>query len=221
MPQPATQPRSARDKILDCAEALFARRGFTGVGLSEVADAVGLSKSSLFHHFRSKTQLHAAVVARILGRIDGAVGAALAVGGTPAERLDRWIDAVVDVLAENPTYARLLLRSLFEDDELAGDLPEEEEANAALRRMVGSASQLLREGMAAGAFRPASVAHTLQTLIGATVFHFASGEFGDEMLGRPLFAGSEVRRRKAELKVLVRRGLVAAPAPTTRPRRNR
>ena len=66
--------------------------------------------------------------------------------------------------------------------------------------------------MATGAFRPASVPHTLQTLIGATVYHFASGDFGNEMLGRPLFSASEVRRRKIEVKALIRRGLLAAPA---------
>lgn len=221
MPHAAAQPRPARDKILDHAEVLFARRGYAGVGLSEVAEAVGLSKSSLFHHFRSKTQLHAAVVARILARIDAALVAADLPDGGAAERLDRWIDALVDVLAENPTYARLLLRSLFEDDELTGDLPEEQDANAALRRLIESASRLLRDGMASGELRPASVPHTLQTLIGATVFHFASGEFGDEMLGRPLLAGSEVRRRKVELKALVRRGLVAAPGDRPRSRRSR
>ena len=54
-----------------------------------------------------------------------------------------------------------------------------------------------------------SVGHTLQTLIGATVYHFASGEFGDEMIGRPVFSASEVRRRKDEVKGLLHRGLVA------------
>jgi hypothetical protein len=63
--------------------------------------------------------------------------------------------------------------------------------------------------MEAGFFRPASAGHTLQTLIGATVYHFASGEFGDEMIGRPMFSASEVRRRKDEVKGLIHRGLVA------------
>ncbi|HEV7733923.1 MAG TPA: TetR/AcrR family transcriptional regulator [Candidatus Binatia bacterium] len=219
MPQPATKQPS-RDKILDCAEALFARRGFAGIGLSEVAEAAGLGKSSLFHHFHSKAQLYAAVMARILGRIETALMRALAEGGTPTGRLERWIDVIIDELAAHRTYARLLLRSLFEDDELAGELPEEQEANAVLRRIVAAGGRLLREGMAAGEFRPASVPHTLQTLIGATVYHFASGDFGDEMIGRPLFSGSEVRRRKSEVKALVRRGLAIAPA-AKRPRRIR
>jgi AcrR family transcriptional regulator len=214
-------PQTTRDEILDCAETLFARRGYAGVGLSEVAEAVGLSKSSLFHHFRSKAQLYAAVVGRILLHVEAAVMRALAEGGGPAMRLDRWIDATVDLLGTHPTYARLLLRSLFEDDDLASDLPEELEANATLARIVQAASRLLHEGTEAGEFRPASVAHTLQSLMGAIVFHFASGEFGDEILGRPVFAPAEVRRRKAELKALVRHGLAATPAATTRPRRIR
>jgi AcrR family transcriptional regulator len=213
--QPAASRQPSRDKILDCAEELFARRGFAGIGLAEVAERVGLGKSSLFHHFRSKAQLYAAVMARILGRLETPLTAALAAGGTPVERLDRWVDALIDVLAAHPTYPRLLLRSLFEDDELAGELPEEQEANEIIRRVAAAGSRLLREGMTAGAFRPASVPHTLQSLIGATVYHFASGEFGDEMIGRPLFSPSEVRRRKTEVKALFRRGLVARPSTET------
>lgn len=207
--QPATAKQAPRDKILDCAEQLFARRGFAGIGLAEVAESVGLGKSSLFHHFHSKAQLYAAVMARILARLEQPLIRALAAGGTPAERLDRWLDALIDELARHPTYARLMLRSLFEDDELAGDLPEEQEANLIIRRLAAAVSGLLREGMTAGAFRPASVPHMLQTLIGVTVYHFASGEFGEEMLGRPLFSVSEVRRRKHEVKALVRGGLLA------------
>src|SRR4030095_2130327 len=79
MTAPATKTKQPpRDKILDCAEALFARRGFAGTGLAEVAETVGLGKSSLFHHFPSKAELYAAVVARILARIEGRLMRALA-----------------------------------------------------------------------------------------------------------------------------------------------
>ncbi|HWP66027.1 MAG TPA: TetR/AcrR family transcriptional regulator [Candidatus Limnocylindria bacterium] len=200
--------KPSRDKILDTAEVLFARRGFAGVGLSEVAEGTGLGKSSLFHHFRSKAQLYAAVIGRILARIETTLLRALAGGGDPTARLDRLMDAFIDELAAHPTYARLLLRSLFEDDELAGDLPEEREANDTLRRITGSMAQLLREGMSTGIFRLASVTHTLQSLIGITIYHFASGEFGDELVGRPVFSPAEVKRRKQEVRALLHGGLL-------------
>lgn len=214
--------KNPREKILDHAEALFARRGFAGIGLAEVADAAGIGKSTLFHHFRGKAQLYAAVIARILARLEDVLMRALAAGGTPGERVERWLDVLVDALGARPTDARLLLRSLFEDDELGGDLAEEIEANAILARILAAGGALLKEGMATGEFREVSVPHALQTLIGATVFHFASGEFGEEMLGRPVFGAAEIRRRKVELKKIVLGGLAPEIRRTARtPRRIR
>jgi TetR/AcrR family transcriptional regulator len=210
----------SRDKILDAAEALFARRGLAGVGLAEVAEAVDLSKATLFHHFRSKAQLHAAVMARILEHIQVAVASAVAQGGPAAERLTHAVDNLIDVLAANPTYARLLLRSLFEDDELTGELPEEVAANAAIARIVAGFTELLKEGIDAGDFHPVSPSHTLQTLIGATVYHFASGDFGQELVGRPLFSSAEVARRKEHVAALMLHGLFANPKHARRTRRN-
>src|SRR5215813_2898732 len=138
----ASAEQSSRDKILDASEALFAKRGYAGIGLSEVAEVVGLGKSSLFHHFRSKPQLYAAVTARILSRIETRLVRSLARGGNPLARLERWLDDLIDLLAENPTYARVLLRSLFEDEDLAGDLPEELEAHAATHDVLGSVAAL-------------------------------------------------------------------------------
>lgn len=201
----------ARAKILDAAEALFARRGFSGVGLAEVAERVGLSKSTLFHHFASKAQLYAAVIERIVARIEDRLLRSLADGGTPAARLERWLEELTDHLAAHPTAARLLLRSLFEDDELTGEIPEERAANEHIRRILVAGARLLREGIEDGSFRPVHVEHTLQSLIGMTVYHFASGAFGDEVFGRSIFSPLEVRRRKREVTRFVRHALAQHP----------
>src|SRR5438045_1588163 len=128
--------QTSRDKILDAAERLFARRGYAGIGLSELAEVVGLGKSSLFHHFPSKAQLYAAVTTRILRRIEEHLVRSLAKGGDPVARLERWLDELVELLAANPTYARVLLRSLFEDDDLPGDLPDALEGRRAPDAML-------------------------------------------------------------------------------------
>src|SRR5262244_2821197 len=205
---PSTAELSSRDKILDAAETLFAKRGYAGVGLSELAEVVGLGKSSLFHHFNNKAQLYAAVTARILVRIEDHLVRSLARGGDPLARLERWLDELVDLLAENPTYARVLLRSLFEDDELPGDLPEELDAHRAVQDVLGSVGALLREGMSAGLFRATNVQHLLLTMVGIIVFPFASAEFGAEVLGKDVFDAAEVRRRKREVRDLLRFGVV-------------
>lgn len=207
---PSVNPEtSSRERILDAAEALFAKRGYAGGGLREVAEVVGLGKSSLFHHFKNKPQLYAAVCARILRRIEERLMRALAAGGTPVERLERWLDDLIDTLADNPSYARVLLRSLFEDDELGGDMPEEVEADRAIQSVMGGVAALLREGMSTGQFRAANVPHLLLSLVGQIIFPFASGDFGKEILGRDVYDPAEVKRRKQELRDFIRFGLVA------------
>ncbi len=56
--------------ILDRAAGLFARRGYAKTSVQDVADAVGLSKAGLLHHYPSKDALHEAVLAHAgaLGR---------------------------------------------------------------------------------------------------------------------------------------------------------
>ncbi len=202
----------SREKILDVAESLFARRGYAGVGLREVAETAGLGKSSLFHHFRSKSELYFAVLGRVLDRMDERLRPIFAGGAGPLERLDRIIEALIDELVEHPGSARLLLRALFEDDDFAEPLPEAEPVEGAIESIVGRLDALLREGVAAGVLRRVSTPHTVQTLIGATIYHFASGEFGETLLGGPLLSSEEVRRRKQEVKALLHHGLAATPA---------
>jgi AcrR family transcriptional regulator len=206
-------PISSREKILDVAEALFARRGFEGVGLREVADAAGLGKSSLFHHFRSKGELYFEMLERALLRIRAHLAPVLAADVPPARKLDRWVDALVDALAEHPTTARLLLRELVEEEDLAlVTLPEAEACERIVSELIQGIHRLLREGIEAGVFRRVSVPHTVQTLIGATVYHFASGAVGESVLGRPLLSTEVVGCRKEELHQLLHHGLASPDA---------
>lgn len=56
------RPRSAafddhRKDILDTAAALFARKGYLGTTMNEVADACGITKPTLYHYYRDKDDL--------------------------------------------------------------------------------------------------------------------------------------------------------------------
>ena len=200
---------NSREKILDVAEALFASRGFAGVGLSAVADQVGLKKSSLFHHFPSKAVLYAEVLGRVVSRIEAGVGPALAASGRAAERIDRVIDQLIDALAEHPTSARLLLRSLFEDDtprvaEATGQVGLDDRIQA----LLDGVGAIVSAGIESGEFRPVAIPDLLQTLIGATIFHYASGPFGETLFGGPLFTSGAVARRKREVRSLLHGGLL-------------
>jgi len=49
--------QSMRERILDVAANLFARKGFYAVSIREITRTVGIKESSLYNHFQSKEQL--------------------------------------------------------------------------------------------------------------------------------------------------------------------
>jgi AcrR family transcriptional regulator len=99
--------------ILDRAAALFARRGFAKTSVQDVADAVGLSKAGLLHHFPSKDALHEAVLAQAdtLGtRVLDQVGDLPL--GTARDR--RALEVLVDVALAHPGLVALMLAPLMQ-----------------------------------------------------------------------------------------------------------
>lgn len=53
-----------REKLLDAAQSLVQDRGLNAVSFQALADAVGLKKPSVFHHFRSKEDLALSLLER-------------------------------------------------------------------------------------------------------------------------------------------------------------
>ena len=86
----------------------------------------------------------------------------------------------------------------------------------ALAVLVQSFEALVRAGIESGEFRSVSVPDATQTVIGATVYHFASGDFGEAVLGEPLFTDEAVSRRRRETVQFLVQGLLREPSPSRR-----
>ncbi len=55
---------TARDRILDAAEIVFADDGFSGAGMKSIAQKAGVAQGLLHYHFTNKEGLYAAVIER-------------------------------------------------------------------------------------------------------------------------------------------------------------
>jgi AcrR family transcriptional regulator len=58
---PARRRQHTRDVLLDAAEDVFARRGFEGAALEEIAEAAGYTRGAIYKNFGSKEELFLAV----------------------------------------------------------------------------------------------------------------------------------------------------------------
>jgi AcrR family transcriptional regulator len=200
---------SSREKILDTAEALFARSGFAGVGLREVAERAGLGKSSLFYHFPSKLKLYVAVLERVFRELEAHFAQGARPDVSPLGRLHAWTDAVVEALAAHPSWASLLVRSLFDNDVIEGeDQRRLDDLFGLIMQRLGGA---LEEGIRTGEIRPVSIPHTIQTLIAISIFHFGSADLGSDVLGESVYEPEQVRQRRAHIHDYLDHGLRVRP----------
>ncbi|MGV9532682.1 TetR/AcrR family transcriptional regulator [Streptosporangium sandarakinum] len=61
----AEQREQTRRALLRESRRLFAAEGYGAVGLSQIVNAVGVTKGALYHHFDDKTALFRAVLAQV------------------------------------------------------------------------------------------------------------------------------------------------------------
>jgi TetR/AcrR family transcriptional repressor of nem operon len=55
---------ATREKILDAAQALILERGYSGTTVDDILAAAGVTKGAFFYHFKSKSDLAAALLQR-------------------------------------------------------------------------------------------------------------------------------------------------------------
>jgi AcrR family transcriptional regulator len=116
-------PRSTKERILDAAEEIFARRGFEGASTREIASSAGVNISSLHYHWASKETLYVAVFRRVFERITAHLERTVAplldgvrdAGGDTVARIMREL---IDFFAAQPNVPRLLLRRIVEVETL-------------------------------------------------------------------------------------------------------
>lgn len=82
---------SARTRILDAAMLVFRHHGFRRSSIEQAAEAAGLTRQALYHHFKSKEALFRAVIERLhesaLAAEISAANAAEKAGGSLADIL--------------------------------------------------------------------------------------------------------------------------------------
>jgi TetR/AcrR family acrAB operon transcriptional repressor len=80
-----------RDRILDAAMHVFRRHGFRRSSIEQAAEAAGLTRQALYHHFKSKEALFRAVIEQVHE-------SALAAGRAAAEAKEKAGGNLADIL---------------------------------------------------------------------------------------------------------------------------
>jgi AcrR family transcriptional regulator len=108
MSSKAQQSEATRRKLLRVGRDLFARRGYNDVPTEEIVRRAGVTRGALYHHFRDKRDLFAAVVEQLEQEISELIAQAALAEPNAWEQQRAAIDAYLDVCLE-PAVQRILL----------------------------------------------------------------------------------------------------------------
>lgn len=158
-------------RILDAASELFAEGGYDAVSMSAIAQRAGISKANIYHHFKTKSDLYAAVLQRAARNAGSYVQALLDRQQSLAPALINFSSDHLRALLEHETFSRVILRELLEGGRQRGQELAQNGFNASFSRLVDALQQ--RRG--AGEMRQQVDASALAVLlIGANVFFLAA-----------------------------------------------
>ena len=136
-------------EILKVAAQLFAQEGFDAVPVRNIAEAVGLSKATLYHYFKDKDEIYTRLVKDTLEKLYNFVQERVASGTTSRERLTLFMEAQATFFEENIWAATAMLIGS------AGvNQPRENELAIYWRdKHEHSLREIIREGVEKGEFR--------------------------------------------------------------------
>jgi len=168
----APQPRRAlvEDQIKSAASGIFLANGIANTSLGDIAAAVGVARTALYHYYKSKDELLVALIRECAAdarQILDAQRRPVATDGhggddSVAGRLREVVRRLVLFTTERPDRVRLL--------DAAAELEHEAErvARELNRSFFADFADLIREGINAGVFRDVDAGIAAHAIVGST-----------------------------------------------------
>lgn len=134
---------AARARIHDAAMRLFAEQGTTQASVTELAQAAGLARGTIYNNVQNLDALFEEVATALGDEMHGRIVASFAATDDPALRLARGMRFFVRRAHEEPHWGRFIVRFALT-------------ASAMRAMLAGPPAQDLRDGLARGrySFRP-------------------------------------------------------------------
>lgn len=146
-PRRRGRPGHDQDAVLTAAVRLFNERGYDATSMFEIAESLGITKSSVYHHISGKEQLLQMAMDRALDGLFEAAEDVRELSLPAIERLEQLIRRSVLVLAERFEFVTVLLR-------VRGNTEVEQHALSRRREFDAVVTGLVKQAQAEGDVRP-------------------------------------------------------------------
>jgi len=141
---------SRRDELLDLAASMFAERGLRATTVRDIADSAGILSGSLYHHFKSKEQMVEEVLRDFLDWLFTRYQEIVEGAADPLERVKGLFMCSFEAIELRHSQV-----VIYQDEaKRLSALPQFAFVDERNREQRGMWVDILKQGMADGAFRP-------------------------------------------------------------------
>ncbi|WP_256338420.1 TetR/AcrR family transcriptional regulator [Streptomyces sp. KS_5] len=151
-----------KGKLIDAAEDVFRRQGFSGASVQDITTAAGVPKGSFYNHFASKQVLTAEIMRRYVSNID--LSALRDDQLAPVERLRAHLTSQIDRTESTGVEFGCLIGTLASDGPTAGDAVRSEVAQG-LQLWTDALAEAVRTGQQTGDITTAKSAEVLAAFL--------------------------------------------------------
>lgn len=152
--------KQRREQLIEIGRTTFARRGFDGTSVEEIAARAGVSKPIVYEHFGGKEGLYAAVVEREMGYLERVITESLR-WGRSKERIEKAVVALLTYVEQDTEGFAILVR-----DAGAGQGSSEKSYSTLLNHAVTQVSHILGDKFDRQGFDRANAVIYSQAMVG-------------------------------------------------------
>lgn len=177
-----------RDFILCTAARVFARDGFQGAGIDTIASEAGVSRQTIYNHYRDKEALLAAVVEDALDRMNASLFAVITTFPQSGKNLERELTAFAIRMSRNCVYdsSAAFLRKLVQPEDtdlsLARQICSKKGPAQAVPAIAACLSRLALSGDLTITDPDLAARHFLALINADTHFHSLTGQCIDDAI---------------------------------------
>lgn len=194
--------KDKREKILNAAKNAFAQKGFTAVGIREIAKEAGLNSATLYHYFKNKEEIYSELLEEIFNKIVEILKEISTLEMEERGRVKFAVGRYIDFINENRDFLKILVHELNLETEIVVRVAKKFYGN-----FFSLAEEMIAARKESSGTRSMNPKHLLISGIGLCTIHFILAPLFNILEGKNQLTDKMLEERKEAVAELMLYGI--------------